>query len=242
MCKLYNTWRKVKDTFVKPSLKVYFGLASKDPYCCWTKPKILLYRSSNLIRFVQDSVTITTGSKTEKFGNKDFEVKVAEISRHKLPKNLKDWDIVWASPIRRKLRKYHLNWIPPIIYLPKFFTFKFVNFDVGWKTKYDDIRYEYPPQLSIVFFGLSLTFTLHCPIKDEYCSDDSYWEAILLHLYRNKSGNLKEIIEQAGVWHRFSTDCRYFAVRPEYIVKEKLEEYYAAVSDFKVKSKYMNTI
>ena len=111
-----------------------------------------------------------------------------------------------------------------------------------WKTKYDDIRYEYPPQFSIVFFGLSLTFTLHCPTEDTYCYDDSYWEAILIHLYRNKSGNLKETINEAGSWHRYSDDVHYFAVRPEYIVKEKQEEYYAAVSDLNAKSEHMNII
>ena len=110
---------------------------------------------------------------------------------------------------------------------------------MGWKTKYDDIRYEYPPQFSIVFFGLSLTFTLHCPIQNKDCYDDSYWESILLHLYRNKSGNLKKTIELAGIWHKLSEDYRYFVVRPEYIVKEKQEEYYAAVSDINAKSEHI---
>ena len=161
----------------------------------------------------------------------DEKVKITETSKHKLPKNLKNWDIVWASPIRRKLRKYHLNWIPTIIYLPKFLTFSFINHDVFWKTKYGDIRYEDPPQLSIVLFGISLTITLHSPSTDKYCDDDGYWTSVLVHSF-NKSRVLRETIEECGVWSTMTdAPVSYFTVRPQFIQKGRLEEYYAVVSD-----------
>ena len=116
--------------------------------------------------------------------------------------------------------------------------FHIVNLDLGWKTKWDDYRYEFPPQFTIIAFGLSLSLTLHCPVKNEFACDDHYWEAILNHLYANKSGRLKETIESTGIWSTWKfkdgdnrTD--YFAVRPEYIAPQHLEEYYAAISEIK---------
>lgn len=157
--KLYNTWRKAKDVFIKPSVKVYFGPWKKD---------------------------------------------------------------------------YNLRWLPTKIKLPYWMMFRIINRDVGWKTKWDEARYEWPPQFSIIAFGLSLTITLHGPQCDEFACDDHYWEAILNYVYMNKSGSLKEAIELSGVWTSFKQGGKnYFSVRPGYITPQHLEEYYAAVSEIK---------
>lgn len=171
MIKLYNTWEKVKDTFVKPSLKVYFGKWRNDP-------NLPMWRKGPIIHLCK--------SKS--------------------------------------------------IYLPIWMRFYIVNHDVGWKPKWDYVSYEFPPQFSIIAFGLSLTFTLHCPIKSKYSSDDSYWESILTHLYLNQSGELKETIEQTGIWHSLNDDTYYFATRSTYIVSDKQAEYYAAISEIKAAS------
>lgn len=171
MIKLYNTWEKVKDIFVKPSLKVYFGKWRNDP-------NLPMWRTGPIIHLCK--------SKS--------------------------------------------------ICLPIWMRFYIVNQDVSWKHKWDYVSYEFPPQFSIIAFGLSLTFTLHCPIKSKYSSDDSYWESILTHLYFNKSGELKETIEQTGIWHRFKDDTHYFALRPTYIVHDKQPEYYAATSEIKAEN------
>lgn len=146
--KLYDTWRKAKQVFVKPSLRVYFG------------------------------------------------------PRHRY--------------------RYLLG--PHII----------SNYDVMWKTKWGEVRYEDPPVFSINLFGWCLAFSLHCPIRNAYCCDAHYWESILVHIYDNKSGTLKETIECMGIWSRFTKDYetqKYFAVRPEYIRPELLNEYYDAVTE-----------
>ena len=148
MIKLYKTWRKAKQVFVKPSLRVYFG------------PR----------------------------------------------------------------RKYRYLLGPGII----------SNYDVMWKTKWGEVRYEDPPVFSINLFGLCLAFSLHCPAQNAYCCDDHYWESILVHIYDNKSGTLKETIERMGIWSRFTKEWNrqsYFAVRPEYIRPELLKEYYDAVTE-----------
>ncbi len=52
------------------------------------------------------------------------------------------------------------------------------RFPLGWKVKWVDYVYEWPPQITFVFFGLSLTMTLHAPCGH----DEDYWEAILYYL------------------------------------------------------------
>ena len=156
MIKLYKTWRKAKQVFVKPSLRVYFG------------PRY----------------------------------------------------------------KYRYLLGPGII----------SNYDVCWKPKWGEIRYEDPPIFSINLFGWCLAFSLHCPIQNAYCCDDHYWESILVHIYDNKSGTLKETIERMGIWSRFTKEWkkqRYFAVRPEYIRPELSKEYYDAVTEIDKDKDYL---
>ncbi len=240
--KLYNTWEKVKDTFVKPSLKVYFGKWKNDPNLpVWRSgPTVYLCPKKWLSKYchpLKEGVFIVSGTKTVPWGkDKSYECKVHEFARHTLPKGLTVGDYMWNSSVRRKLRKWHLGWVKPVIKLPYWTRFKIINLDVCWKTKFDEIRYEFPPQLSFVGFGLSLTFTLHSPITCTYCYDDSYWESILIHLYMNKSGELKNTIEEVGIWHRLEENVYYFATRPTYIVPDKQDEYYAAISEIKAKN------
>lgn len=242
MIKLYNTWRKVKQIFVKPSLRVYFGNWKNDPNGIWGyRRRIYICPRKNLFKYThsaRNSVNIQVGTETKTWGDRPYTVKVYEHTYHKLPNNLSPWDIVWNRDIRKKLRKYHLSWIPPIIYLPSWFDISITNRDVQWKIKYDDIRYEFPPVFAIRFLGLSLSFGLYCPVKGNFTCDDHYWETLLTYLYNNKSRTLLETIETMGIWSRFGKNnerVHYFAVRPEYIKPKYLDEYYAAISDIKVR-------
>lgn len=152
--KLYDTWRKAKQVFVKPSLRVYFGPKKKCGYLLG----------------------------------------------------------------------------PHII----------SNYDVMWKTKWGEIRFEEPPIFSINLFKWCLALSLHCPVQNAYCCDDHYWESILVHIYNNKSGTLKETIERMGIWSRFTKDYKrqsYFAVRPEYIRPELSKEYYDTVTEINSRDK-----
>ena len=233
--KLYNTWEKVKHIFVKPSLKVLFFTKSylRGPIIYICPRKWLFSKCHNL----KNGAYISIGTKTMTLGDKEYSTKVYDYTKHQLPNNLKQYDIVWNSNIRRKLKKWHLNWIKPVIYLPRWMRFKIENYDVQWKYKFDDIRYEFPPKFSIIAFGRQLTFTLQSPVQDDFALDDSYWEAILNHIYSNKTGTLKETIELTGIWKKLGQtkkdDVEYFAVRPDFITDEYLDEYYTAVSEIK---------
>lgn len=246
MFNLYNTWKRAKNMFVKPSLKVYFGKWKNDPNLPMWRTGAIIYLTkrsalNSKTHIVKDSVMIPNGFVDWEYcGTKSKIQQYCWTPKHKLPGKLKAGNYVWNSKIRRKLRKWHLSWIPPVIYLPIWTRFRIINQDVMWKYKYDDIRYEFPPQFTIVVFGLSLTFTLHSPIYNEFASDDRYWEAILNHIYENKSGSLKETIELCGIWTRLAKSevKNYFSVRPEYITSNYLEEYYAAISEIKRLKEY----
>ena len=234
MFKMYKPWGKVKDIFVKPSLKVYFGSWKKDPNLpAWRSgPIIYLCGRKNFYKkthTVKDSVQICTGTKSIKWGAENYETKVyAPAPAHRLPGKLKYYDSVWNSDIRRKLRKKHLSWIPPIIRLPYWMTIKAFDWDVMWKTKYGEVRYEYPPQLSIIFFGLSLTFTLHCPLDDKY--DDDYWESILIFLY-GSNHTIEDAIKEAGEVTILKDNTKYKVLSKEFLLPKWHDEYDKAIKD-----------
>lgn len=149
LIKLFKTYGKVKDIFVKPSLKVYFGKWRKDP-------------------------------------------------------NLPIWrDHIWR--------------------------FRIFNWDVMYKHKWDEVRYEFPPQFSIVFFGLSLTITAHAPkTNDNNSWDDLYWESIINAAEKINCGPeeaLKYAMEQGGFWYTPTNKLGYFSLRPDYI-KDKYRALY----------------
>ena len=233
--KLYDTWRKAKDIFVKPSLKCYFGRWSKDP-CLpmwrggpevailgWKKTRKCCYQVNASV-MVHDGYSDWQGKKIKKY----------TWTNHKLPKGLHQWDWIWKPNIRKNLKRWHLGWLKPVYRLPQWLAFHIFNWDVMWKTKWDSIRFEFPPQFTIVFFGLSLSFWLKCPVVNDLACDDHYWEAILNHIYENKSGKLIETIDKCGVWRRLTDEeISYLSVRPEYIKKEKLDEYYIAVNELR---------
>lgn len=174
LIKLYNTWERAKDLFVKPSLKVYFGKWRNDP-------------------------------------------------------NLPVWRRGPTIHLRRKGKVKSIT-------LPIWLRFYIINSDVRYKWKFDDIRYEFPPQFTIVAFGLSLSLTLHSPTNTAYSCDDYYWESLLYYVHEDKNKPLKRIIELCGTWHVINKDnsgAYFFALRPEYVVHKRQEEYYAAISDIK---------
>lgn len=84
----------------------------------------------------------------------------------------------------------------PLYFLPIWCSFYFFNHDVFFKTKYDEVRFEFPPQLSIVFFGWSLNFWLTNPTRNPRYDDD-YWESILTYL---DNQDLDETRKELGAW------------------------------------------
>ena len=97
---------------------------------------------------------------------------------------------------------------------------------LGWKTKYDDFRYEWGPVLSFVFFGYQIA--LMVGFRDRNAVDH-YWEAWLYYEYNtDKTKSKRERIEQCrkeapATWTRYSDG------------KEEVIDYYQRI----LKPKYL---
>lgn len=195
---MWKTYDKVSEIFTKPQIKFKAGCWVNDPCLPVSRhgPTISLgkyqwkYTPSGTVHYFDKMVDSSYG-KIKKYG----------LSNHKLP--VKPYTSVWRSDIRRKLRKWHLGWLPTSISLPRFFSFHIFNWDVTWKWKWDDIRFEFPPQFTIVLFGISFSWWLKAPASSEdwdgYPNDDSYWETVLNYVYGDKEyrGNMKKCMSHS---------------------------------------------
>jgi len=234
--KLYNVYERAKHIFVKPSLRIYFGRWSKDPNLPVWRSRECLWPFRNFKRnnsyYPNSCVSVKVGEKT--YPNYKYKIPVYEWSYHKLPRRISPYRRVWNRNIRKKLKRWHLSWITPGFVVPKWLEFHVFNWELGWKTKYDDYRYEFPPQFTIVMFGISLSFTLHSPVEKE--CDDHYWESILNYCAskgKTEEERLRDAIQYTGVWTILTDNTSYFGTSPKYIKKEYLDTYYKITSDLK---------
>lgn len=212
MLKLYQTYKKAKDLFIKPTIHFSFGRwINNQCLPVWRRgPKIRLGKSPHALNTncyaVKNRVQIFTGYSTWKdsTGNEHQSKCYDWAASHKLPEGLKPGDIVWKRDTRKKLRKFRLSWIKPCYKLPIWLSFYIFNHDIGWKTKWGDTRYEYPPQFTIVFFGLAFSIWLSAPkCEKDHFYQDGYWEGIIDYgFYKNKEDfDPVRFIKEQGFMH-----------------------------------------
>lgn len=104
----------------------------------------------------------------------------------------------------------------------------FSSCDLGWKTKWtdSDIRFEWSPVYSFVFFGYQIALMVLAP-NPEY--DHSYWAAWLYYeLHTDKTKSKKERIEQCKKEFKVSwihydkyLEKNYVVNHYDYILKKK---------------------
>lgn len=110
-----------------------------------------------------------------------------------------------------------------------------------YKTKWTpyDFRYEFPPQFSIVAFGLCFVVLKGWP-DNVFESSDHYWECVLSYLYGENPGSIYETIKATGKWITWlncTTDSKdkkssYFTLQKSYLKPEYWEEYDKAVIEY----------
>ena len=83
----------------------------------------------------------------------------------------------------------------------RFFGFKIENYDVTWKEKYNEPRFESNPMFSIMFFGLEFSIWLSSPVQNEYSGDMDYWETILSYIYFSNE-SITETLNECGSWSK----------------------------------------
>lgn len=229
MIKLYETYNKAKKVFVRPKLKCFFGCWKKDPCLpVWRRGPVIRIGSYEKTYDVKDGLHIKVGESIGKHSNgQEYPIAHYDYVRHKLPGKLKSGQRVWRREYRKK---WWAKIIPPDIQLPIWLTFRIFNHDLFWKTKWTDydFRFEFPPQFTIVFFGLSLSFYLKPKCKKETDNDYNYWESLLAYVYGKYAGDLTQTIMEQGQWES-STMGTFFSVSKSYIKPEFYEEYDKAV-------------
>ena len=109
----------------------------------------------------------------------------------------------------------------------KYFGWNFTS--LGWKTKYDDYRFEWNPSLSIVVFGKQL-FIQVLPKLDDIMKIDCYWETYLTYenttdKTKSKAERLKELKEKHSCTYTsyrsgeepVTTDYYQFILKKKYL-------------------------
>lgn len=241
MIKLYKTYNKAKDIFVKPKLHWCFGKWNHDPCLpVWRRGPIWRiggssYKENAKCYQIYNQVPIKTHSCGDlKSDRTTYQYDYYETSIHKLPGNLKAWDTVWKRKYRKLFRKFGLKIAKAYIQFPIWLSFHIFNRDVMWKTKWDDydFRYEFPPQFTIVLFGWALSFWLYPEIKNKDTeSADHYWESLLTYVYGEHKGDLLQTIIDCGRWIRYEDDKEipFFALSKNYIKPEHYQIYDEAI-------------
>lgn len=119
---------------------------------------------------------------------------------------LKAWDKLGERSQKAYLRsqtqqewieKYTKSYTKPIPI--KYFGFDYTS--LGWKTKYNDIRFEWSPSISLVIFGKQLFISIIPKMRktpeDTTIRGYIYWEAYLTYKYRtDKTKSKHERLEQ----------------------------------------------
>lgn len=102
---------------------------------------------------------------------------------------------------------------------------KKIGFDIvslGWKTKWDEYRFEWNPMLSFVFFKWQIAITVVAP------ETDHYWEAWLYYHYdTDKSLSKKERIELCKKNNKmtWTSHCKGTKVTTDYYTKILKKKY-----------------
>lgn len=238
MFDLYKTYNKAKDVFVRPKLKVSFGRWRKmSGLPVWRRGYFLTIAKSHQYYYPHFYVHYAKEKKGSiREDGSVVKYDVMGLSQHRLPNG--NVDVAWRSDIRRKLRKWGLGWLKPRYELPIWLYFNCFDYDVIYKWKYDDIRFEYPPQFTLVFFGLALSFTLVTPTEGEFDMQDWYWESLLSYLYQDEcEQDISKTLNFCGQWDHSreygKIKEKTFQLKKHYLKPEHHAEYDEAVKNYK---------
>ena len=249
---MLKEYKKVKHIFKRPKAHVYFGF--------WATPTWLINLEQWILNYMN---THDENDKSLKFRLAKFIDKLFNKSSNpflpvwrrghsfRLFKKHQTYHYdqssrgyVWNEEFANKLKKWHLSWLKPEYELPLWLTFYIFSFDMIWKWKFDDVRYEYPPQWTIVLFNISFSICWTQPeSKDGW--DLTYWEGILNYTYKylekldgKQVDTLSQIIglsDYCGYWGGCADDKFTWVVQPDYIRNKYFAEQLKKHQDMKEK-------
>lgn len=113
---------------------------------------------------------------------------------------------------------------------PKYIKYFGFTYNIlGWKTKYDDYRFEWNPGFSFIIFGKQLFIAVVPDVKVDYY--DSYWEAWLT--YKNKTEGTNTISKLIQLFDIYSCTWRSYNTTSD---EEKVIDHYL----FILKDRYVD--
>lgn len=227
--KLFKEYNKVKKYFVKPKMNFFIGKWRNNPCLpVWRRGVVITLGKHKDLYKVRNSVQIKT--KTAPWTDETGKIHKYDCYkngvRHKLPSYVDRWDYTFIRPIRKKLKKLGLGFLRPHYFLPIWTAFHIFDLGIMWKTKWEhnDIRFEYPPSFTIVFFGLSFSIWLSAPDPKDILNGEGYWLGILGMNYSDISDDkMYNAIITAGKW-RNENKLEYALI--ETYIKPKYRNYY----------------
>ena len=187
-----DVYKRNKDVFIRPKFRWFFGK--------WrSEPNLPVWRRGPQIRW-------------GKYGEIDEEWNWAKLESA-------EWSVLGKQnhPILSKIIK------KPVWQLPIWLAFHWYNRDVYCGTKWedDDFRFEFPPHITFVFFGLAISVTAYLPQedKDDWLINDQYWESMFAYEYCK--GDLKATNDSCGWYNRPGKEGFRFKFEPRFLKKEE---------------------
>lgn len=197
-----DTWKSVKDIFIKPNLRFYFGPWRKEG-------NLPVWRRGPQIRF-------------GKYGEIDEEWNWAKLESAK-------WNALGKRnhPILSKIIKKPVWQLP--IWLAFHWYNDDIMYKTKWSE--DDFRYEFPSHFTIVFFGLAFSITAYLKPadKEDWLIQDQYWESILTYKYYN--GDLEKTNDACGWYNRPGEKGFRFKFEPRFLKRQEDREKLQAIQD-----------
>lgn len=175
--KLYTEYNQCRDLFKEPQAIMFIG---KWRSC----PGLPVYRGGHSIWIAK-----YRNYSTNKTGKEQW------MYNPNNDNTITKWrDIIWCDSYKEK-HPIFTKIFKPVYHLPYWMTFKYYSCKLQWKWKWDDVRFEFNPQMTLVMFGYCISIWLKAPYKHDY----DYWESMLTYLYKcNK--NKDEASKSMGVW------------------------------------------
>lgn len=197
-----DTWKSVKDIFIKPNLRFYFGPWKKEG-------NLPVWRRGPQIRF----------GKYGEINEKWNWAKLESAEWNELGKR--------NHPILSKIIKKPVWQLP--IWLAFHWYNDDIMYKTKWEE--DDFRYEYPSHFTIVFFGIAFSITAYLKPKDkeDWLIQDQYWESILTYKYYN--GDLEKTNSVCGWYNRPGEKGFRFKFEPRFLKRQEDREKLQAIQD-----------
>lgn len=197
-----DTWKSVKDIFIKPNLRFYFGPWRKEG-------NLPVWRRGPQIRF-------------GKYGEIDEEWNWARLESAK-------WNALGKRnhPILSKIIKKPVWQLP--IWLAFHWYNDDIMYKTKWEE--DDFRYEFPSHFTIVFFGLAFSITAYLKPEDkeDWLVQDQYWESLLTYKYYN--GDLEKTNDVCGWYNRPGEKGFRFKFEPRFLKRPEDREKLQAIQN-----------